>query len=434
MNSFIKNLPRPVCIYGMGISGKAAQRLLILSGLSNKDIITFDSVAGRAEFSNLDEVIGHRIPGTFIVSPGIWLESPEVKKIKSLGAKILSEIDLAFSFLTTERVIGITGSVGKSTVCSLIGAGIESVTPLVFVGGNLGTPLATYVCELLEATRPRAEWLVLELSSFQLENASTLICDYSVITFFSANHLERYSSLQSYYQTKWSLIDKTKHCVFLNRHSLDLIAFAKLHPQEKLRLVGISDISSDSFDFTQSKLVGKHNEQNLALAYSLLKQTGLDSNFSNGLKSFPGLKHRLQFVKEINGVRFINDSKATAIDSIITALESILISPSNVNEVFLLVGGRDKKLNWQDLVAYIQSNKLSHKVHLCCFGESKDLIAKHLNSPNLRFDKMALAVEYAATNAKPKDIVLLSPGGSSFDEFKNFEERGDVFTSIVNNL
>jgi UDP-N-acetylmuramoylalanine--D-glutamate ligase len=168
MNQFIKNLKTPIAIVGMGKSGDSAKRLLIACGVSAELILTFDGKLDSANFKDSNKLMSEGKPQTLVVSPGVPLASAWIKDAKNRGVFITSEITLACSCLSTEKLIGVTGSVGKSTTVSLLQAGLEAFSKTGFVGGNLGIPFATYAADVVEKKRPVADWVVLELYRYQL--------------------------------------------------------------------------------------------------------------------------------------------------------------------------------------------------------------------------------------------------------------------------
>lgn len=365
-------------------------------------------------------------PKTLIVSPGVPLSLPWIQNFIKDGGILSSELELGFSFLTSEKVIAITGSVGKSTTVSLLGIGAKSFSPNSFVGGNLGTPLAVYARSLLRGV-PKSDWVILELSSYQLENFRNLTADWSGIVSLTTNHMERYESLDSYYKTKFTLVDRTKRLVICNRQGNDLLAWVKKQsPNSKIKWIDPEDSSLKSFDLKSSLLLGNHNQQNLALASKIAVEAGWPAGAINAMKGFSGMPHRLENMGTANGVTFVNDSKATTIESVKVAVESV-VSECTGN-IHLLIGGRDKNLPWHDLGTLRNIKNL----RFYFFGECRELAKSKSDLPGESFSTLKAATVAAVENATAGDLILLSPGGTSLDEFKNFEERGDFFRKIVN--
>lgn len=428
MNEYIKSLKTPIAIVGMGRSGDAAKKLLKKAGIAASDILTFDGKLSSADYNDPEKLMAEVKPQTLVVSPGVPLASSWIQEAKKKNVLITSEISLACSFLTSERLIGITGSVGKSTTVSLLGAGLAAFSPTSFVGGNLGIPFAEYAVGLLEGSHPLAEWVVLELSSYQLENCENLELEYSAITYFTSNHLERYESLEHYYETKCKILSLTDKKLFLNKEGGELVDyFAKKGSLEKVQIVSRTDAELKHLHLSTASLIGKHNQDNLALSSTLALAAGWPSSAIEGMKKFNGLSHRLENLGIFNGVRFINDSKATAMDSVLIAVSAAHDTLSAGGKLFVLLGGRDKNLPWNDL----QDFKNLQHVEYVFFGECREIAKAKSGLAGVSFEKMPEALEYLRSTIKTQDTVLLSPGGTSLDEFKSFEDRGNVFKKWV---
>lgn len=412
----------PFLIVGMGKSGLAAKRLLIQLGVSAADIKTFDTKSKPVDFSKPEDFNGFK-PSTLVVSPGVPLKTSWIQNLLSSGCKLTSELDLAAQNITTEKIVGITGSMGKSTTTTLLGVGAESFSTKVFVGGNLGIPLADYMADVLEGKKPRADWVILELSSYQLENAASLKVELGILTALSPNHLERYTSLDEYYSVKWSLKDRCEQAFLLNydNHEVERWCGPKMD-------ILCGAVTSRDYNFDDARLIGSHNKQNLALAFSASEFLKWPEQSLLAMKNYPGLAHRLEFVSSKNGVQYINDSKATTIESVLAAVESCLPLVSADGILHLFIGGRDKNLPWQDLAKLKAHSKIIYHF----FGECGELSQAKANLPGKYEDDLKSLL--TGFKAKPGDVVLLSPGGSSLDEFKSFEDRGDFFKIWVNSL
>ncbi len=410
-----KNIKTPIVIIGLGKSGLSAQRLLLTAGFDSSQVQTFDEklscdLKSWSDIKNLK-------PGTLVVSPGVPLKNENIQSLVRLGWVQTSEINLAATLLTDEIVIGITGSVGKSTVTSFLGAGARADDPYAFVGGNLGIPFCDYAISILEKT-PKARFVVLELSSYQLENCENLKLKYSAITYLSANHLERYQSMNEYYMTKCHIGKLTTDCCVINSASPDLIQYQKnIFCQTVPTTILDQDI----------KLIGQHNLQNYCVALEIAKKCKLSASAFAAMKNFTGLPHRLENLGEIGGVLYINDSKATAMDSVLVAVMAALEKIQQSGKLYLLLGGKDKNLPWEHL------NVLGTKknIEILFFGECADVAKNKSKLIGSQFKHMAEAVNYSKQKSRPGDVVLLSPGGTSLDEFKNFEDRGNNFKKLI---
>jgi len=428
MKKFIKGLRTPIAIVGMGKSGEAAKRLLLLAGFSENDLVTFDGKLSTAHFSDPHKMMQEARPKTLVVSPGVPLVSPWLMEARNEGVTITSEISLACDCLENEKIMGVTGSVGKSTTVSILGAGLEAFSKTGFVGGNLGTPVSEYAADILAGKKSRADWLVLELSSYQLENCAGLELDFSAITYLTANHLERYESLEQYYATKWAMLMITKGKMFLNASGGDLVNYSKNAPKnDKAVIVSYNDPILQSLDLAKAQLIGVHNQDNLALAASMALAAGWPPSAIEGMKSFKGLDHRLENVGEFKGIRFINDSKATALDSVSIAVHAAAGSRQKEGTLYVLLGGKDKSLPWEvlsDLEKIPQTSFLF-------FGQCRDIAQTKSKLKGPSFAQLNEALDAVFSKAQKGDTVLLSPGGTSLDEFKNFEDRGHFFKKKV---
>lgn len=419
----------PVLIVGLGKSGQSIHRLLcFLFPDRAGEIKTFDEKNQSADFCGLGRpihvVLGDWSPSTLVVSPGVPLNTPWIHDFIRLGhVLITSELDLAYQCLTDEKIIAVTGSMGKSTTVSLLGEAVQAISKDNYVGGNLGFPLADYVFELRSGLRGKAQWIVLELSSYQLENFEHLESVASVLTALSPNHLERYPDLDTYYETKWSLLKKTKGPYFINYDNSEIQRWCS----EKLNDSQVVPVSSKKFLNFGSQMVGSHNRENLSLAISVAQFFNFPEKSTSAIENYKGLAHRLELAAVFDGIRYINDSKATTIESVLAAVNSCIGDVSNDSKLILLIGGRDKNLPWENL------NVLSgHKqITFIFFGECAELAQKKSQLPGSCFNNLKDAFVSARSVAKSGDTLLLSPGGSSLDEFKNFEERGHYFKSLI---
>lgn len=421
--AYVKNLKTPIAIIGLGKSGKSALALLREFGFREPQLATFDVKDASATFTSIDKLLAFS-PKTLVVSPGVPLNSPWIQTLAAEGVTITSEINLAASLLTTESLIGVTGSVGKSTVVSLLGAGAASFDKNAFIGGNIGVPFCDYALGILKGN-PRAAWIVLELSSFQLENCKQLSLRFSIISFLSSNHLERYASLDEYYARKLHITAITKELCLFNKSSKDCVKYS---PQSKSEF---TLINSENFShhelLPQVFLIGSHNKDNFSLASEMARVCGWPESSFVEMTRYRGLPHRLEFVVEINGVTFVNDSKATAMESVLVAANGCLENIPAHGRIYLLLGGKDKNLPWEELSVFAKHEKIIPVF----FGACGELAQQKSALEGERFERLGSAINFCQKRSKSGDVVLLSPGGTSLDEFKNFEERGDFFKTIV---
>ena len=422
----LEKFKKPFVVVGLGKSGMAAVQLLKNTGLSASDVLMFDEKK-EGDLKSWEE-IAKLSAGTLVVSPGVPLKGPQIQKLSALGWGITSEITLACQFLTDEKLIGITGSVAKSTVTSLVGAGLLKDDPNAFVGGNLGVPFCEYAVGLQQG-KPKAKYIVLELSSYQLENCKDLKLDNSAITYLSANHLERYGSADEYYMTKCLIGERTKNLCILNSASEDNVKYASRVPGKTL-LTQAKTFSKPEL-LQKVKLLGAHNKDNFCVAYELVKATGLSEQAIMAMCEFTGLAHRIEFVAEHKQVTYINDSKATAMDSVQVAVKAAQEKAGSTGLVYSLLGGRDKALPWEDLRSLAKEKQIQTVFFGAC-GELAREKMQMLDRPY--FAKLNDALDSVFKSTKAQDVVLLSPGGTSLDEFKNFEERGNFFKDKVKNF
>ncbi len=415
ISTALKNLKTPIVIVGLGKSGFSALNFLIKSGFDKSTVLTFDEKS-EADLKSWNDFEKIQI-GTLVISPGVPPQSFPLQNLLQQGWQLTSEINLATTVLTDEVVIGITGSVGKSTVTSLLGAAALTEDPNAFVGGNLGIAFCEYAISILDC-KPKAKIIILELSSYQLENCKNLKLDYSAITYLSANHLERYSTLDEYYLTKCQIGEMTKNLCVLNSASADLMKYRN-------KISG--QVVETKISEQQINLIGKHNLENYFVAHAIASACGWSESAIQAMQNFSGLQHRLEKVGAFKGVTYINDSKATAMDSVLVAVQAALEDLAAEKKLFLLLGGKDKNLPWEQL------NTLNNQknIEFIFFGQCAAVAKAKSNLSGLIFETLFSAVDYANQNAKSSDVVLLSPGGTSLDEFKNFEHRGNEFKNQV---
>ncbi len=421
--TYIKNLKTPIAVIGLGKSGLSAHKVLLACGHLPKDIVLFDEKSADAQMTNWNDLVA-REAATWVISPGVPLKSLHITQAQARGVHITSEISLAASLIEGEKLVGITGSVGKSTVTSILGVGAKTIDVNCFIGGNLGTPFCDYALGLLSG-QPRAAWVVLELSSYQLENCVGLTLEHSIITYLSANHLERYSSLHDYYLTKLKITEITRQLCLFNNTSTDCREYIK---KAKCRAqLANADIFSEGHSLPSLLMIGAHNRDNYALAAQTALSCGWGHPSLAAMASYRGLPHRLEFVASVENVAYIDDSKATAMDSVLVATSACLEALTQNNKLFLLLGGRDKNLPWQEL-SVLSDSPIIVPVF---FGECGSLAREKSGLSGEYFEKLGHAIGYCQKRSVDGDVVLLSPGGTSLDEFKNFEERGSFFKSLV---
>ncbi len=396
-------------VVGLGISGRAACRFLLRAGA---DVTAYDQkaplIAGESEVEKLVSS-GLKLTGSLdrfdadflIPSPGVARSHPLYRQAAIVGAKIIGEAELAFSHMSMPA-IGITGTNGKTTVTEMTAHILNDCGRAAFPLGNNGAAL----CD-----RPQQEGIVVaELSSYQIETLATPALDAAVILNISPDHLDRYGSIEDYAAAKFGLQNILKPGAPFYLHP-DLI---EQYPSLINRNVS-SYITEEALTF---------EEENLLASFHLVKHFGIcKEQFKKSVSTFRKPPHRLEFVKEVKGVYYYNDSKGTNIDSVVKAVGSFS------GKVILIAGGKDKGVSFQSWIKPFISKILC----ICAIGEAKEKIYREL-SPHLavkKFGTLAEALDYSSSIAKEGETVLLSPGCSSFDQYANFEVRGNEFKKIV---
>jgi UDP-N-acetylmuramoylalanine--D-glutamate ligase len=375
-----------------------------------------------------------------IPSPGVPADMPHLVAARAAQVPVWSEIELASRFLKG-RLIAITGSNGKTTTTSLIGHIFEHAGIPTIVAGNIGTPLISRVSETSDATVS-----VVEVSSFQLELIDKFRPDIALLLNVTPDHLDRHPSLESYGKAKARLFENQLEtdAAIINADDAGAATFAPSRPQifwfsRAKRVASGIFLRDDQVvlrrDGAETVLLrradiglrGEHNVENVLAAAGAAFLAGvLPKDIAAGVRSFAGVEHRLEFVAEINGVNYYNDSKATNVDATLKALDAF---PGNL---LVILGGKDKGGDFTLLRDPLQKRA---KVALL-IGAATDKIAKQISGavPVEPVGTMERAVARAAELAKPGDTVLLAPACASFDQFHNYEHRGRVFKQRVHSL
>ena len=365
-----------------------------------------------------------------IKSPGIPDKAPLIQYLIAKDIVIISEIEFASRYYNG-KIIGVTGSNGKSTTVSLIYHVLHEAQLNVGLAGNIG-----YAFSRLLLEEKTYEYAVLELSSFQLDNVYDIRVDIGVLLNITADHLDRYNyDIKEYARAKWRLIERVKEDGLIILNSDDQLS------SELLKLNSISEslvqissenpyksLSKDDGNLFETQLLGQHNAFNVAVCKEVAVQCGLDENqIQDGLLSFKPLEHRLERVSEIEGVTYINDSKATNVDAVKYALSAIDA------DLIWIAGGTDKGNDYSELRDIIKGRV---KLLIClCVDDSKLMDAFENVVPMIvSTQSMKEAVEEAYRYGENGDYVLLSPACASFDLFNNYMHRGDEFKKEVFNI
>lgn len=372
-------------MYGAARSGKAvAERL--------DDVVIVDRSLG-----NEDDLFLLDGMDVLVKTPGIPGDKPLVRAARERGIPVWSEVELGYRLLAPggTKLVGVTGTNGKSTTTALLGAIFEADGRDVAVAGNIGVPLTSI---------ERADWVVCELSSFQLEDVHELACDVAVLLNLEPDHLDRYPSFEEYRAAKLRIFERARARVVPRGLGLDGIEFSADDPLPAEPLIR-----------------GAHNRENAAAATAAARAAGIDDDaIAAALRTFPGIPHRLELVAERDGVRYVNDSKATNVAAALRGLAAYAEEP-----VHLILGGSPKGEDFAPLAAAIGRNVRS--VHLIGAEGPRigEVVAGDVDGT------LDAAVSHAEELAEPGDVILLSPACASYDQFANFEERGEAFRLLA---
>jgi UDP-N-acetylmuramoylalanine--D-glutamate ligase len=337
-----------------------------------------------------------------VKSPGVPGEHALVAKAREEGRPVWSEVELGYRLLPDSRFVGVTGTNGKTTTVELLGAIFREAGRSVVVAGNVGRPLTSV---------DPADWVVCELSSFQLEDVHELACEIAVLLNLEPDHLDRHGSLEAYREAKLRIFERAQSSVVPRGLGLAGIEFSRDDPLP-----------------AEPRMPGAHNRENAAAATAAARAAGIDDDaIARSLESFPGVEHRLELVAEIGGVAYVNDSKATNTAAARRAL-SAYDAPLHV-----ILGG---SLKGEDFAPLAEAMPESVRA-VYLIGEAADELEAALRLKGSRPERcgdLATAVERAAAAAQPGEIVLLSPACASFDQFRDFEHRGEEFRRLVQKL
>jgi UDP-N-acetylmuramoylalanine--D-glutamate ligase len=384
-----------VLVYGLARSGEAAGAALEARG---DEVVRADrSLGNEDDLSLLDGV------ELLVKSPGVPGERALVAEARRRGIPVWSELELGWRLLEPAgtRFVGVTGTNGKSTTAELLGAIFRGAGEDVVVAGNIGTPLTSIVS---------AGWAVCEVSSFQLEDVHETAFDVAMLLNLEPDHLDRHGTFEAYRAAKLRIFERARVAVVPHGAGLPGIEFSGDDPLPAEPLIR-----------------GAHNRENAAAATAAARAAGIgDEAIAEALRTFPGIQHRLEPVAEVGGVRFVNDSKATNVAAALRGLDAYAAEP-----VHLILGGSLKGESFGPLAAAIGPNVLS--VHLV--GEAAPELEEAIGAGRAHDDEtLDAAVSHAAADAEPGSIVLLSPACASYDQYDNFERRGEHFKRLVDAL
>lgn len=380
-----------------------------------------------------------------VLSPGIHSDLPILLEAKDRGIPVWSELELGYR-ASDAAFLAITGSTGKSTTVSLLGEALKADGRESAVAGNIGIPLVSVTSGM-----SKSGWVAVEVSSFQLETIQRFRPKAAAVLNFMKNHLDRYASEDDYYNAKKRIAENFNFDNFLVLNSNDdkLLAWAETMKKcTNVVFFGSKPGDRDSFWYdavsgtvryrfggaqgtilnVKDMLIGgRHNFENAAAAAALAKVAGVsDGAIGKGFASFGGLPHRLEYSGEIRRVRYYNDSKSTTAESVLCAITAF------DRPVHLIAGGRDKGCDF----SLVRNALATHVRDVCLIGEAADRMQAEWKGtvPIFRCPTLEEAVAVAASKALPGEVVVFSPGCSSFDMFANYEERGNRFKAIVGSL
>ncbi|HEX3746480.1 MAG TPA: UDP-N-acetylmuramoyl-L-alanine--D-glutamate ligase [Bryobacteraceae bacterium] len=435
-----------VLVVGLKKSGMASAELLVRLGaaVSLTDLKPLEDLPGAGEFiARLGLPFRQQSDETFegydliVPSPDVPADLPQLEAARAHGTVVIGEVELAAPFLKG-RTIGITGSNGKTTTTSLIGHILHDAGLTVQVGGNIGTP----VTAMIETSRDDG-WNVLELSSFQLETLDEFHAHIGLGLNVTQNHLDRHHTFERYANAKRRLFETMRAddiailnaddpvCVEFARHTPARVQwFSSRHKVESGASLCADKLILDGkllMESAEIPIRGRHNVENVLAASTAAARAGVDNAaIAAAVRTFHAVEHRLEFVRRIAGIDFYNDSKATSVDATMKAVDAF---PGGL---WIVLGGKDKGLDYSVL-----REPLAARAHAALLiGAAAQKIASALEGsvPLVHSKTLDAAVAYAYAHAEAGDTVLLAPACASFDQFKSYEHRGQVFKQIVNGL
>ena len=439
---------KKIFILGMARSGYESAKVLAKNGC---DVLVTDMKEQKEE--HVKELLGLGVkieitnePVIFldetfdyvVKNPGVKLDHPICLKAKELGIKIVSEVDVAYSFMKNVQIIGITGSNGKTTTTTLIYEFLKEHNADVYLGGNIGYP----VCSLVEKVKDNSI-LVLEIAGHQLHDCHIFKTNVSVMTNLEEVHIDHFGTFDFYKENKAKIFNHhtDEDLAIYNIGNKDVVEKVKNIKSTKISFSALDDVNSDLYlkdnaiyynnekiiDTKDIMIQGNHNYENIMCAIAATRKYGVTNNeIYNVLNRFGGVEHRIEFVKNVNGVEFYNDSKATNVKSTQIALNAF------DKPTILILGGLDRGHSFDELENYLKNTKL-----IVCYGETKNRIKEFADRINIKCivkDNLIESTLECYNNSESGDVILLSPACASWDQYKCFEDRGNEFKNVVNNL
>lgn len=434
----IKN--KKIFILGFGKSGISSAKLL---SKDNEILITDINSKGKEMLENLNVSVvvcdnqKDYLDESFdyvVKNPAISDNHEVVKKARKLNIPVLTELEVGYRYLPKDvKIIGITGSNGKTTTTTVIYNFLKEAHLPVHLAGNIGIPL----CSIIDDIK-KGDILVLEVSSHQLVNLDKFKADISVLTNLSEVHLDMFGTYENYKNNKMGIFkNQNKDDIsILNMDDKDVFSMTKDIKPKKLYFS--SSFKSDSYikdnyiyyknekviSLDDVRVKGIHNYENIMASILAVKEFNVSNEIiKEVLTKFVGVEHRIEFVKKINGRTFYNDSKATNVKSTIIALKSF------DSDVVLILGGLDRGHSFDELLPFLGNTK-----HIVCYGETKNRIKDFALKNNIDVivtDNLKEAVHTAYNISSENSVILLSPACASWDQYNSFEERGNEFKRIV---
>ena len=410
-------LPGRALVVGLARSGQEAALALVRRGIrvvavdrkTELDVSRLRDAGVEVHLGNEEGALLDAVD-VVIKSPGVAGENPLVAEARERRLPIWSEVELGYRLLRPRPFVGVTGTKGKSTTTELLGAIFQASSRDVAVAGNIASP-ASPRTPLTALEPPPHAWIVCELSSFQLEDVHELELEVAVLLNLEPDHLDRHGSFERYRDAKLRIFERARHRIVPRGMGLDGTEFA-----------------ADDELPAEPRIPGLHNRANAAAATAAARAAGIDDDaIAAGLRTFAGVPHRLELVRERDGVRWVNDSIATNTFAVRHGIDAY-DAP-----VRLILGGRAKGEDFEPFARALPAHV--HSIYLV--GEATVELAAALDAAGRAYERVgtiAGAVAAAARDARPGDVVLLSPACASYDQYENFEQRGDDFRRLVEAL
>lgn len=440
-----------VLVIGLARSGMAAVRVLHSLGahITVCESRSKEEIKEALTLANMGVEIVAQSPEVFaghydlaVKNPGVPYRSPEILKLEENGIPVITEIELAFDVAKPQHFAAITGSNGKTTTSTLLYEILNAAYPgKTHLCGNIGIALCETVMEN-NLMNESGHYFALEVSNFQLVNIDKFRPEVAAIMNLSPDHVDFMGSLDAYYTSKCQIYRNMRDNdeFILNKDDAELAKYTEKFPINcKINSFSLNSDKANSFirdgymyikgekvlPLNAVKLVGKHNLQNIMVAVSAAKAFGVSNDIiTSAVSAFKGVEHRIEYVRELNGIKYYNDSKGTNTDATVTAVKSF------DRGVILLVGGFEKGLPMDELKKHLGSVKKVIGFGAC----GPRLVRELVGSDGVTVETLDEALSEANKIAAPGDTVLLSPTTSSFDQYSGFEERGEHFKELVNAL